>query len=155
MCCCHDSNCHLCSYRNQYCLYVRIDNTLLSSGSAVCFFLLFTTYSNRGISISRPKFIVYFFSLVPAGVDSGISTLRQNYYANISIHTNVGNYHTTEYLFARCILIALESHKPEMCHYHNPFCQKCSILIALMCRLLDAISITPMTQANPNENSSR
>ncbi len=53
------------------------------------------------------------------------------------------------------ILIALESHKPEMCHYHNPFCQKCAILIALMCRLLDAISIAPMTQANPNENSCR
>jgi hypothetical protein len=36
-----------------------------------------------------------------------------------------------------------------MCNYQNPQSQKCAILIALRCSLLDAISIALKSRANP------
>ena len=71
-------------------LYVCIDNTQSDRGSTVPFSLLFF---NRGITISRQKFIVYSVALLFLPPYDGFSISRHNFYVNASIPTTGAIYH--------------------------------------------------------------
>jgi hypothetical protein len=72
-------------------LYVCIDNTQSDRGSTVPFSLLFF---NRGITISRQKFIVYSVALLFLPPYDGFSISRHNFYVNASIPTTGAIHHS-------------------------------------------------------------